>query len=124
MAPWNFTIDDTSTFLKYLPYADGSNSGLTDGWIPWYTDSGFLSQNGQAGSGTSYHRTSLSGASVTLSFYGTGVDLFGISNSTYNVTVDNAPFQPQGHPDGMLASISNLTETTHNGTSLSGTRIH
>ncbi|KAJ7610921.1 hypothetical protein FB45DRAFT_942030 [Roridomyces roridus] len=113
MSLWNFTLDDTSPFFSYAPYADGSNSGLGNGWIPWYSSSGYLSSNGEGGSGTSYHRTSLSGASVTLAFYGTGVDLYGLANCTYEVTLDNAPYSPKSVPSQMLASISNLTEATH-----------
>ncbi|KAJ7610922.1 hypothetical protein FB45DRAFT_1066100 [Roridomyces roridus] len=133
MALWNFTLDDTSTFFNYREFtstlskphfltsqvplleADGSNSGLSNGWVPWYSDSGYLSSNGQGGSGTSYHRTSRSGASVSLTFHGTAVELYGISNGSYNVTLDNSPYQPQGITliDGLLASISNLIEGIH-----------
>lgn len=52
------------------PTADGSNSGLKNGWIPWYTTTGFLVANGDPGVGDSYHITSRTDASVALQFYG------------------------------------------------------
>ncbi|KAJ7109787.1 hypothetical protein C8R44DRAFT_262934 [Mycena epipterygia] len=112
---WNFTIEDTSPFLTYTPYADGSNSGLTKGWEPWYTVSGFISQNGEGGAGDSYHLTSLEGASVHLQFYGTAVYLYGANatNSSYDVTLDNTAYTPSSLTSDLLFSITNLTEGTH-----------
>ncbi|KAJ7755055.1 hypothetical protein DFH07DRAFT_822744 [Mycena maculata] len=114
MSLWNFTFDDTSTFFTYTPYADGSNSGLTKGWEPWYTQSGFISQNGEGGAGDSYHLTSLAGASVSLDFYGTAVYLYGTTNSTYDILVDNSPYVDVSPIADLLVSVTNLQEGNHN----------
>ncbi|KAF7337600.1 hypothetical protein MSAN_02233300 [Mycena sanguinolenta] len=110
---WNFTIDDTSPFLTYTPYADGSNSGLDKGWEPWYTVSGFISSNGEGGSGDSYHLTSLAGASVNLEFYGTAVYLYGTTNSSYDTTLDNATTTHNPSSSDLLLSILDLEEGHH-----------
>ncbi|KAJ6523595.1 hypothetical protein B0H19DRAFT_1386392 [Mycena capillaripes] len=113
MSSWNFTIEDTSPFLSYTPYADGSNSGLTKGWEPWYTTSGFISQNGEGGTGDSYHLTSLDGASVNLNFYGTAVYLYGTTNSSYDTTLDNKAYVHDPPSADLLLSMTGLEEGTH-----------
>ncbi|KAJ7687397.1 hypothetical protein B0H17DRAFT_1180853 [Mycena rosella] len=130
MSLWNFTIDDTSPFLIYTPYgihslpngtcilifsltADGSYSGLTNGWKPWYTGSGFISTNGEGGQGDSYHRTSLEGAAVTFEFYGTAVYLYGTANSSYDASVDNATSTHAPPTSDLLFSTTDLEEGTH-----------
>ncbi|KAJ6520245.1 hypothetical protein C8R45DRAFT_954435 [Mycena sanguinolenta] len=110
---WNFTIDDTSPFFTYTPYADGSNSGLDKGWEPWYTVSGFISTNGDSGKGDSYHLTSLAGASVSLDFYGTAVYLYGTTNGSYDTTLDNAAYTHSSPSSDLLVSISDLEEGHH-----------
>ncbi|KAJ7269313.1 hypothetical protein B0H12DRAFT_1095189 [Mycena haematopus] len=110
---WNFTIDDTSPFLTYTPYADGSYSGLDKGWEPWYTVSGFISANGEGGAGDSYHLTSLDGASVNLNFYGTAVYLYGTTNSSYDTTLDNKAYTHDTPSSNLLLSISDLEEGSH-----------
>ncbi|KAJ7024352.1 hypothetical protein C8F04DRAFT_1401156 [Mycena alexandri] len=113
MSLWNFTIDDTSPFFTYLPYADGSNSGLTKGWTLWYTQTGYLVQNAAPGNGDSYHITSLAGASVTLTFHGTAVYLFGTSNTSYDAAVDNQPYAHDDPTSDLLFAINNLKEGKH-----------
>ncbi|KAJ7116794.1 hypothetical protein C8R43DRAFT_1038081 [Mycena crocata] len=113
MSLWNFTIEDTSPFLTYTPYADGSNSGLTKGWEPWYTESGFISQNGQGGAGDSYHLTSLDGASVNLEFYGTAVYMYGTTNSSYDTILDHVAYTHESPASDLLLSITDLKEGTH-----------
>ncbi|KAJ7750231.1 hypothetical protein B0H16DRAFT_1887848 [Mycena metata] len=120
---WNYTIDDASPFLTYLPYADGSNSGLNKGWTPWYTKTGYLVQNAAAGDGDSYHITSLPGASVTLNFYGSAAFFYGTSNTTYSVTVDNQPAVSSEAPRSdlnLLFAINDLKEGTHSVTLTAG----
>ncbi|KAF5385301.1 hypothetical protein D9615_001171 [Tricholomella constricta] len=114
MSLWNFTIDDTSPYLSFNPYGDGS--GLSNGWQTWYTGSQFNSAPGQASRGDSYHITSLRNASVTLQFFGTGVSLFGLTNSTLYVTIDNGPrttINAPGSPVSLLYSNYNLTNEFH-----------
>ncbi|KAJ7292901.1 hypothetical protein C8J57DRAFT_1210596 [Mycena rebaudengoi] len=116
MALWNVTIDDTSPFFTYKPYADGSNSGLANGWIPWYSGSNFITQNGQGGDGDSYHLTSLNGAQVNLVFYGTGVFLYGKTNGSYGITVDDQDFPSDSRTSsGLLFAGTGLKEGTHSG---------
>ncbi|KAF8204297.1 hypothetical protein K438DRAFT_1964655 [Mycena galopus ATCC 62051] len=91
---WNFTIDDTSPFLTYTPYADGSNSGLDKGWEPWYTVTGFLTTNGDPGSGTAVY-------------------LYGTTNSSYDTALDNKPVDHDPPSSDLLFSVSDLAEGTH-----------
>ncbi|KAJ7024350.1 hypothetical protein C8F04DRAFT_1270369 [Mycena alexandri] len=113
MSLWNLTIDDTSPFFTYFPYADGSNSGLTKGWTPWYAQSGFITTNGEGGDGDSYHITSLPGASVNLTFHVTAVYLYGQTNSCYDTTVDNQPYTHDVPTSDLLLAVSDLKEGTH-----------
>ncbi|KAF7302635.1 hypothetical protein HMN09_00898000 [Mycena chlorophos] len=133
---WNFTFDDTSPFLNYSAWAiwhvfssvlvfetsdthaeaaDGSGSGLGKGWTPWYSGSGFLSSPGEGGTGTSYHLTSLGGASVHFTFWGTDVYLYGdINNSSYTVALDGGTatsFSPS--KSALLYSATGLQHETH-----------
>lgn len=48
--------------------ADGSD--YHNGWQAWYTTSGFNTKPGDSPQGTSYHVTALTGAQITLQFYG------------------------------------------------------
>ncbi|KAF7365272.1 hypothetical protein MVEN_00399000 [Mycena venus] len=113
MLVWNFTIDDTSPFLTYTPYADGSNSGLTNGWIPWYQTTGFLPKNAVPGVGESYHITSRNNASVAFEFYGNAIYLYGTSNSSYAVTVDATNSAHTPPTSDLLFSATDLDVGTH-----------
>jgi hypothetical protein len=66
--------------------------------------------------GDSYHLTSLNGAQVNLVFYGTGVYLYGNTNGSYEITVDDQDF-PSDSPtsSGLLFSGTGLKEGTHSG---------
>ncbi|KAJ7070617.1 hypothetical protein C8F01DRAFT_1107083 [Mycena amicta] len=110
---WNFTIDDTSPFLTYSPYADGSGSGLANGWIPWYTGSGFVTTPGEGGAGDSYHLTSLSGSSVNFEFWGTAVYLYGLSNSSYDAVIDTTTSSHAPTSSDVLFSATGLKEGSH-----------
>ncbi|KAF8171006.1 hypothetical protein K438DRAFT_1853137 [Mycena galopus ATCC 62051] len=116
MSVWNFTIEDTSPFLDYIPYADGSNSALTNGWIPWYQTPGFLLKNGDPGVGESYHITSRTNASVAFEFYGSAVYLYGTANSSYGITLDGAVSThtpPEASASDLLFSNTGLTVGNH-----------
>ncbi|KAK7039722.1 hypothetical protein R3P38DRAFT_2614336 [Favolaschia claudopus] len=117
---WNFTIDDTSPFLTYSPsfshsVSDSSNSGLPNGWIPWYQTSGFLTKNGNPGVGTSYHITSLNNASVAFDFYGSALYLYGNTNASYSVIVDGSTSQhtPTSSSSDLLFQKTGLDAKTH-----------
>ncbi|KAJ7925098.1 hypothetical protein B0H13DRAFT_2314892 [Mycena leptocephala] len=114
MSLWNFTIDDNSPLFNYTPYADGSGAGLTNGWEPWYSGSGFLTTVADPGVGDSYHRTSRDGASVNLEFYGTAIYLYGTTNSTYELVLDTKTVtMDEPMATGLLFSTSDLQEGTH-----------
>ncbi|KAF7345306.1 hypothetical protein MSAN_01907300 [Mycena sanguinolenta] len=113
MALWNFTIEDTSPFLAYTPYADGSNCGVTNGWIPWYQTSGFLAKNGDPGVGESYHITSRHGASVSVNFYGSNIYLYGTTNGSYQITLDGAVSAYAPTASDLLFSSGSIAVGTH-----------
>jgi len=89
---WNITLNDTSPVFTYYPYCEpfiynddrlirvmlsiDDGFGLTNGWQVWYSETGYNTAPANAGFGISAHITSLSGANVTLPFYGT-LDLMG-----------------------------------------------
>ncbi|RDB28438.1 hypothetical protein Hypma_015958 [Hypsizygus marmoreus] len=89
MVLWNFTIDDASPFLSYSPTVDSPT--LTNGWRTWYTISQYNNASDELSRGDSFHITSSRDSSVTFQFYGTGVSLFGSTNSSFDVTIDNGP---------------------------------
>lgn len=91
MSQFTFGIDDTSPLLQYEPYgafwpsvevrlhmnvvvppstANGASNQTNDGWVLWYSEAGFNSQEGEDGVGESAHITSKVGASVSLEFFG------------------------------------------------------
>ncbi|KAJ7691187.1 hypothetical protein B0H17DRAFT_1063707 [Mycena rosella] len=108
---WNYTIQDNSPFLAYAPFADG---GLAHGWQPWYSKSGFLKSPGEGGDGDSFHSTALPGASFSLQFHGTGVNLYATTNSSYDVTVDNVTQKTQSQSGDMIFHTTSLKDGAHN----------
>lgn len=109
---WNFTIQDNSPFVTYAPFADG---GLNNGWQPWYTKSGFLSTIGEGGDGDSYHISAHANASFSLEFYGTSVNLYGTTNSSYAVFIDNEKQKlPATVSADLVFQTTNLTDGPHN----------
>ncbi|KAI0733076.1 hypothetical protein C8Q72DRAFT_881544 [Fomitopsis betulina] len=88
---WNFTIDDSSSFITYKPFEDGGLGNRTlIGWEPFWSDSGGLpSGYANTGSGQSYHTTALDGAYLSFQFYGNSVYLHGTTNGTIDVAIDN-----------------------------------
>ncbi|KAJ7772180.1 hypothetical protein B0H16DRAFT_1512575 [Mycena metata] len=110
---WNFTIQDTSPFVAYSPFADGS---FANGWQPWYTNSGFLKTPGEGGNGDSFHITSLPGAAFSLQFHGTGVDLYATTNSSYAVLIDDVEqkLPAAGQTDNLVFKTTTLENGPHN----------
>ncbi|KAF7307284.1 TPR-REGION domain-containing protein [Mycena indigotica] len=99
--------------IGLLFIADGSGSGLANGWIPWYTTTGFVTQPGQGGTGDSYHLTSLSGASVGLKFYGTAVYLYGTTNSSYDGALDGKTYSLKPTGSNLLFYAMGLPQGSH-----------
>ncbi|EMD42322.1 hypothetical protein CERSUDRAFT_102669 [Gelatoporia subvermispora B] len=89
---WNYTIDDSSSVFRFLPHGDGGSDDFIQlGWQPFYSISGFNKGGGDSSAGNSLHITSFPGASVGLDFSGTAIYLFGTTNGSYTVSVDNNP---------------------------------
>ncbi|KAG2149478.1 hypothetical protein BD769DRAFT_1659034 [Suillus cothurnatus] len=108
---WNITLNDTSPVFTYYPYYDGFGTG--NGWQVWYSETGYNTVAGNPGVGISAHITSLPGANVTLSFYGTGIELHGTANCTFDVTVDGIFSSSLSTPSNVLYSNQALSEGTH-----------
>ncbi|KAG1754748.1 uncharacterized protein EDB91DRAFT_1241993 [Suillus paluster] len=108
---WNITLNDTSPVFTYYPYYDGF--GLGNGWQVWYSETGYNTVPANAGNGISAHRTSLTGANVTFSFYGTGIELYGTANCTFDVTVDNIFSSALTTTSDVLYSKQTLSEGVH-----------
>ncbi|THH29340.1 hypothetical protein EUX98_g4844 [Antrodiella citrinella] len=109
---WNITIDDASPVLQYAPYSDGP---LTNGWQAWYSNAPnpLNPSCGEASAGDSQHITSHAGASVSLQFNGNAIYLYGTSNSSYQVSLDNT-VQNLSPPSGDLLYLKqNLSSGTH-----------
>ncbi|KAF8205873.1 hypothetical protein K438DRAFT_1817520 [Mycena galopus ATCC 62051] len=108
---WNFTIQDTSPIIAYAPFADG---GFAHGWQPWYSESGFLKSPGENGAGDSYHISAFAGASFNLEFTGTGVNLYGTTNSSYDIFIDNVPQTLPAISKDLIFSTTSLENAPHN----------
>lgn len=66
-----FDIDDDSPEIAYFPFVNLEPSpNVTAGWQLLYTGSGAAMSPGQLGVGTSYHYTSLNGASFMVNWTG------------------------------------------------------
>ncbi|KAE9394472.1 hypothetical protein BT96DRAFT_186751 [Gymnopus androsaceus JB14] len=114
MTPYNVTINSQTANLVYEPYKDGDPSG---GWNLTYTLIPDGATPETTASGTSYHRTTFPGASMTLTFTGTDIYLYGnASAGSYSVSVDGgnatqgANDVPQG---GLLDAVTNLSYGNH-----------
>ncbi|KAJ6489876.1 hypothetical protein C8R45DRAFT_992047 [Mycena sanguinolenta] len=78
-----------------------------------YQTSGFLTKNGDPGVGESYHRTSRNGASVSLKFYGSDIYLYGTTNSSYEITLDDVVSSYGPPTSDLLFSSSSIALGTH-----------
>ncbi|TRM66356.1 hypothetical protein BD626DRAFT_398357 [Schizophyllum amplum] len=117
MAAWNLSIDDTSQWLTYEPYYDGAQ----EGWTQWYTGSRYEPgvSGLEAASGDSRHLSNGTG-SVSLTFYGTGVQIQGSANASYTVQLDSSDATPGEAPgDGLLFNREDLRADVEHNVSLS-----
>ncbi|TFK44161.1 hypothetical protein BDQ12DRAFT_708173 [Crucibulum laeve] len=113
-----FFVDDTSPSISYFPFRDTfSTPNLSAGWNPYFDDSGFASVLGEEGNGTSLHITSLDGASISVQWHGTGIQLLGnATKASYTITLDGAPQAQSNITDlsnNILATFQNLPEAPH-----------
>ncbi|KAF8134454.1 hypothetical protein EV363DRAFT_1430019 [Boletus edulis] len=113
---YQFDIDDDSPEIAYFPFANREPStNVSAGWQLSYSGSGAATSPGQVGVGTSYHYTSLDGASLMINWTGTGIDLLGsVSNALYNISLDGIPSAYFADPaQTVLASLNDLPNTNH-----------
>ncbi|KAI0652357.1 hypothetical protein C8Q79DRAFT_1005564 [Trametes meyenii] len=112
---WTVTIDDTSSFINYLPHGDGGVGDWTStGWQPWFSDSGgFITSGGEYGSGTSMHITAYSGAQLNFQFYGASITLYGQANCSYVVSVDGASSSLNSTNGPQLFKKEGMNEQMH-----------
>ncbi|PBK73458.1 hypothetical protein ARMSODRAFT_1081657 [Armillaria solidipes] len=112
-----FEVDDTSPAISYYPFRDTfSTPNLTAGWNPYYNGSGFLTSLGETGEGTSFHVSSLNGASLSIQWHGTGIQLYGNATDAYTLTLDETTIDVSSleRSDTLLAKISGLSSQSHN----------
>ncbi|KAK0213246.1 hypothetical protein DFS33DRAFT_1287543 [Desarmillaria ectypa] len=113
-----FEVDDTSPAISYYPFRDTfSTPNLTAGWNPYYNGSGFLTSLEETGEGTSLHVSSLNGASLSIQWHGTGIQLYGnATNAFYTLTLDEKTIDVSSldRSDTLLAGISGLSSESHN----------
>ncbi|OCB84722.1 hypothetical protein A7U60_g8246 [Sanghuangporus baumii] len=97
---YNFTLDDTSPIFQYSPPSDESDA--SKGWT--------IAHN--AGTRSTYHTTRMANASLSFSFHGTGVTLFGSSNASYEAYLDgqNAPLPSSDENTLFQSNCSELRE--------------
>ncbi|KAJ7282964.1 hypothetical protein C8J57DRAFT_55731 [Mycena rebaudengoi] len=114
-----FSVEDGSPTITYAPFPDTFTSpNLTAGWNPFFDSPGFSSATvGATGSGTSFHITSLDGASFQIRWKGTGIQLLGnVTRSTYTLEIDGKATDASSSADpakNILATINDLADTNH-----------
>lgn len=64
-------LDNASPTITYSPFFPNViTQDATDGWTPYYTDSGFPSVPGQVGDGTSLQISSKNGSFFSITWFG------------------------------------------------------
>ncbi|OBZ79384.1 hypothetical protein A0H81_01268 [Grifola frondosa] len=110
---WTITINDSSPLINYKPHGDGGVGNQTaNGWQPWYLHQGFITNPGDDGTGESLHITAFPESSLELQFYGMSIALYGTTNCTYDVTIDNDAWPVTGSDD-LLFSKDDLAPGMH-----------
>ncbi|EIW83096.1 hypothetical protein CONPUDRAFT_81172 [Coniophora puteana RWD-64-598 SS2] len=111
-------ITNDSPLVAYFPFAIDtldSPTNLSAAWNLFYNNTAATNPN-ELGQGPSYHATSLIGASFLIQWNGTAVDLLGraLGDASYYLTLDGALLTPTPvSNDGLLASLSDLSNTNH-----------
>ncbi|KAL5485958.1 hypothetical protein ACEPAI_7002 [Sanghuangporus weigelae] len=97
---YNFTLDNTSPMFQYSPPSDESD--VSKGWIIMHN----------AKTGSTHHITRMVNASLSFTFYGTGVTLFGSSNALYEAYLDgqNVSLPSSGENTLFQSDCSELRE--------------
>ncbi|PBK91430.1 hypothetical protein ARMGADRAFT_201061 [Armillaria gallica] len=100
MASLNLTVEDGSPLIFYSPAGAWTDSPNDDSFLPDY-------------SGVSLHTTSMEGATATISFYGTGLTIYGghrPTYGTYTVSLDGQGLS-KGNANDIQASTRQLLAT-------------
>ncbi|EMD34611.1 hypothetical protein CERSUDRAFT_116776 [Gelatoporia subvermispora B] len=97
----DFTLENTSPMITYLPGTTASPGGSQLGWQVNQTDDSLL------------YFTSRPGASLLLQFYGTALYLYGSASCPFNVTLDFETSSPPMTTEGFIYFTENLTQEMH-----------
>ncbi|KAL0580032.1 hypothetical protein V5O48_001966 [Marasmius crinis-equi] len=122
--PYNLTIPSQAASLVYSPLR-GSSNNTNDAWVLSYSG-GLVAQDsywGRRGIGADYHTTTQKGASIQVSWVGTGIYFYGnASSDSYNLKVNGQNVQGADVPNGgLLGSKDGLPYKQHSATlSVSG----
>ncbi|TEB37203.1 hypothetical protein FA13DRAFT_1705486 [Coprinellus micaceus] len=112
-----FFVNDTSPAIVYSPFGDTFSTPNTKaGWNPYYSGSGFATAQGVKGVGNSFHITSLDGASFTIAWNGSSIQLQGnVTNASYTITLDGVDVSNPAADiaDNVLATITDLPNAPH-----------
>ncbi|KAH8830401.1 hypothetical protein DL96DRAFT_1592735 [Flagelloscypha sp. PMI_526] len=113
---YEITLADVSPVLTYSPYRDIDNPGA--GWKLVYSESPDSSYDAthktdNEGKGTSLHMSTMTGATMSLDFYGSGITVYGSSSAgAFSTTVDSQ--ETTGSPSGTkLFETTNLSVGKH-----------
>ncbi|KLO05467.1 hypothetical protein SCHPADRAFT_933614 [Schizopora paradoxa] len=109
----NNTLDNTSPVFSWYPYSEGLFLGPTEGWVLWASGLGYNTSPGQSPVGDLYHVTNMPNASMSLSYYGTSLFLFGSTNCSYSVVFDNVSVPSVSPSQGMLFSKTDVPLGVH-----------
>ncbi|KAI5123979.1 hypothetical protein M0805_006391 [Coniferiporia weirii] len=125
---YNFTVDDTSPQIVYSPptiTASSLSPDLKDGWNQYFNGSGFNAYPGQVGHNASLHITSMDGASFSIAFKGSGIQIYGLAiDSSFSLALDDEDMSTNLSTTGtlnstadptavLLASLSGLAQQDH-----------
>ncbi|KAL1745707.1 hypothetical protein HDZ31DRAFT_35835 [Schizophyllum fasciatum] len=114
-----FNVDDTSPQISYFPYADTlALPDLSAGWNPYYDDSGFSDGLGEVGAGDSAHITAHDGATISVHWRGTGIQLVGnATQASYSIALDGERLASSNRKaditNDALVTLDNLQDTDH-----------
>ncbi|ESK92053.1 hypothetical protein Moror_10337 [Moniliophthora roreri MCA 2997] len=119
MAVEDIVVDDSSPTIFYTPFSDtfGTIPNFPAGWnaLLNFSFAGFPIQVSRNMS--TVHATSRDGASLSINFQGTGIQLLGSANgAAYDILLDgssNSLVQTDNLPAFMLASVGDLPNGNH-----------
>ncbi|ESK83854.1 hypothetical protein Moror_13492 [Moniliophthora roreri MCA 2997] len=114
--PYNVTISSQTASVLYSPDRDTTPDR---GWNITYSHGATSTPYGPTGVGADYHRTSVSGATMQLSWVGTALYLYGnAAPGSYKIAVDNIELSELAADlqVGLLGSKTGLSYGSHTAT--------